>query len=107
MAILAFSYQGNSSQNFCVVREITGLQIADKWKEKAELTSDLPSKNAFLTYCPSFYVSELDFVMFLYYELLVSFGFSKNKINSLKLFLKKGMHSYRIAVFIEFILTGT
>lgn len=37
MAILAFRYQGNGSQNFCVVREITGLQIDDKWKEKAEL----------------------------------------------------------------------
>lgn len=54
MAILAFSYQGNGSQNFCVVREITGLQIDDKWKEKAELTSDLLSKSAFRIYCPSF-----------------------------------------------------
>lgn len=32
MTILAFSYQGSGSQNFCIVREITGLQIADKWK---------------------------------------------------------------------------
>ena len=37
MAILASSYQEDSSQNICVVREITGLQIAINGKKKQNL----------------------------------------------------------------------